>query len=46
MIEKPLAHVYLTAMEKNQEKAWDHCYIMGWKWWTQLVCNVDSVCAN
>ena len=20
----------------NQEKAWDHCYVTGWKWWTRL----------
>ena len=22
---------YLTAMEKNREKAWDHCYVTDWK---------------
>ena len=26
-----------TAVEKIWEKAWDHCYVMGWKWWTGLV---------
>ena len=35
---------YLAAVEKNREKAWGHCYATGWKWWTRLVCNVDSVC--
>ena len=28
---------YLTAMEKDQEKAWEHCCITGRKWQTQLV---------
>ena len=35
---------YLAAVEKNRDKAWDHCYIMDRKWWTRLVRNVDSVC--
>ena len=35
-----------TAMEKNQEKAWDQNYVTDWKWWTQSVRNVDSVCTN
>ena len=34
----------LPAVEKNQEKAWDCCYITGRKWWTWLVHNVDSIC--
>ena len=25
------------AMEKNREKAWDHCYVTGQKWWTRFV---------
>ena len=29
-------------MEKNREKAWDQNYVIDWKWWTRLVCNVDS----
>jgi len=33
-------------MEKNREKTWDHCYVMGRKWWTWLVRNVDSVHTN
>jgi len=28
---------YLTAVEKNREKAWDHCYVTDRKWWTWLV---------
>ena len=32
--------------EKSGEKAWNHCYVTGWKWWTWLVRNVDSVCTN
>ena len=34
---------YLTVVEKNLEEAWYDYYVMGRKWWTQLVCNVDSV---
>ena len=37
---------YLAAVEKNWEKAWDQNYVMDRKWWTQSVCNVDSVCTN
>ena len=33
----------LTAVDKNQEKAWDHKYFTDQKWWTRLVRNVDSV---
>ena len=32
----------LVAVEKNRE-AWYHYYVTDWKWWTWLVCNVDSV---
>ena len=31
---------------ENREKVWDHCYVTDRKWWTRLVCNVDSVCSN
>ena len=37
---------YLIAMEKNWEKAWNHCYVKERKWWIQLVRNVNSVCTN
>ena len=40
------SQIYLKAIDKNREKAWDHCYVMGQKWWTRLVCNVDWVCTN
>jgi len=30
-LEDSLVHRLLAAVEKNQEKAWDHCDIMGWK---------------
>ena len=33
-------------MEINREKAWDQKYVTDWKWWTQLVSNVDSVRTN
>ena len=33
-------------MEKNREKAWDQNYVTDQKWWTRLVCNVDSVCTK
>ena len=29
--------------EENREKAWYHQYVTNQKWWTHLVCNVDSV---
>ena len=28
---------------ENWEKAWDQNYVTDQKWWTRLVCNVDSV---
>ena len=28
---------------ENQEKAWDHCYITDWKWWTRLVQTESTV---
>ena len=28
---------YPVAVEKNREKAWDHRYVTGRKWWTRLV---------
>ena len=31
------SQIFLTAMEKNWEKAWDHYYVTDWKWWTRLV---------
>ena len=34
---------YLTAVEKNQEKAWYYHHVIDRNWWTQLVRNVDSV---
>ena len=33
--------IYLAAEEKSWEKAWDQNYVTDWKWWTQLVRNVD-----
>ena len=33
------SQIYITAMEKNQEKAWDQYYVTDQKWWTWLVCN-------
>jgi len=43
LVPRPLPN-FITAMEKNREKAWDHCYVMDWKWWTRLVRNMHSVC--
>ena len=37
---------YLAVMEINWEKAWDHCYVTDWKWWTRSVRNVDLVFTN
>jgi len=31
------SQIYLAAVKKNREKAWDHCYVTDWKWWTRLV---------
>ena len=31
------SQIFLTAMEKNWEKAWDHYYVTDCKWWTRLV---------
>ena len=36
LVPRPLPDFILHPW-KNREKAWDHCYIMDWKWWTQLV---------
>jgi len=33
-------------VEKNWEKAWEHCYIMDWKWWTQLVQTESTLHTN
>ena len=36
LVPRPLPYfIMLAAMEKNQEKAWDHCYVTGQKWWTR-----------
>ena len=35
----PVGHSLLA---KNREKAWYQYYVTERKWWTRLVCNVDS----
>ena len=37
LIPRSLQDFIHTAMEKNWEKTWDHCYVMSRKWWTGLV---------
>ena len=36
LIPRPLSDFILQLWRKNWEKAWDHCYVMDWKWWTSL----------
>jgi len=33
-------------VEKNWEKAWDHCYVTDRKWWTRLVQTESTLCTN
>ena len=37
LVPRSLQDFIHTAVEKNWEKAWDHCYVMSRKWWTGLV---------
>ena len=37
LVPRSLQDFIHTAVEKNWEKTWDHCYVMGRKWWTGLV---------
>ena len=39
LISLVLMQITLAAMEKKQEKAWYHHYVMDWEWWTWLVRN-------
>ena len=38
LVPRPLPN-FIT--QNNREKAWDHSYVMGWKWWTRSVRNMD-----
>ena len=37
---------YLTAVEKNQEKACYHCSTTDWKWWTQFRNDDHTICGQ
>ena len=41
-----LKYSVCTTVMCMRAEAWDQNYVTDWKWWTWLVCNVDSVCTN
>ena len=40
------SQILFRSRGENREKAWDQNYVTDQKWWTLLVCNMDSVCTN
>ena len=43
VVSRPLPEFISQPWKKNWEKAWDYCYIMGWKWWTRLVRTESTI---
>ena len=42
----PTPRIYFAAMEKNREKAWEHCHVMDRKWWTWLLRTKSTLRTN